>query len=352
MVAYTLELSEDRNVATTSGGTMHVADEMIREEIRARGKFARRLNPCFTEGKFRAINQVMRLMKHRNFSKVLRMEELHIPREDGSLLRVVVFKPARELIEGVPGVLWIHGGGYGIGVPEQDFAFAELFEERCDCLVFMPDYTLATQAPFPAAFLDCYRTLLYMKLHAGELGIREDQIMTGGDSAGGGLCVAVDLMAKDSRDVDVAFTMPLYPMLDARPTPSSADNDAPVWNTRSNEAGWGLYLAGQEMIKYAVPALETDFAGFPPTLTYVGTVEPFHDETVEFVERLRACGVAVDFREYEGCYHAFDIVCAGSDVGRDARAFLGDGFERACRPVAGGDAQDGPAARDLRKDRP
>lgn len=309
---------------------MHISNKMIRKEIRTTGVAVRLIMPYFTEKKFRKINKIMEHMKHRNFSKALQMGEIYIPRTDGTKLRVAVFKPKHEIKEDIPGVLWIHGGGYGIGVPEQDFGFAEILEERHDCVIFMPDYILATEAPYPAAFDDCYNALLYMKEHADEYHIKTDQIFTGGDSAGGGLCVAIDLKAKDTGDVNIAFTMPLYPMLDARKTASSTDNDAPVWNTKSNEAGWGIYLKNQEMSKYAVPALETDYAGFPPTLTYVGTIEPFHDETMELIRQLKESSVPIAYKVYKGCFHAFDIICAKTDVGKDARAFLGDHFEKAC----------------------
>jgi acetyl esterase/lipase len=312
---------------------MHIANKMIRKEIRTAGVAVRLIMPYFTEKKFLKINKIMEHMKHRNFSKSLQMDEIYISRTDGSKLRVVIFKPTHEINEAVPGVLWIHGGGYGIGVPEQDFGFAEILEERHDCVIFMPDYTLGTEAPYPAAFNDCYDTLLYMKAHADEYQIKTDQIITGGDSAGGGLCVAVDIKAKDTKNVNIAFTMPLYPMLDARKTASSTDNDAPVWNTKSNEVGWNIYLKNQEMSKYAVPALETDYTGFPPTLTYVGTIEPFYDETMEFIRQLKAQDVSVTYKEYEGCFHAFDIICAKTDVGKDARAFLGAHFEQACETL-------------------
>ena len=310
---------------------MHITNDMIRTELRPTGMLIRRVMPYFTENKFRELNKIMEKMKHKNLSPSLRMDEIYIPGEDGTELRVVILRPKHTSDRPVPGLVWMHGGGYAIGVPEQDVSFAELFEEKHDCVIFMPDYTLSTKAPYPAAFNDCYSTLLYMKQHADEYGINRDQIFTGGNSAGGGLCVAINLKAKDTGDVNIAFTMPLYPMIDPRKTPSSEDNDAPVWNTKSNEEGWRLYLGGNEMEKYAAPALESDLEGFPPTLTYVGTIDPFYDETMDLLHRLKETGIPVAHAEYAGCFHGFDIVASNSKVGRDARNFLGDNFELACR---------------------
>ena len=254
------------------------------------------------------------------------MEEIYLPRTDGSRLRIVIYLPKKDLQEDVIGVCWIHGGGYAIGIPEQDFAFAEILEEAKDCVIFMPDYRLSTEAPYPAAFEDCYASLVYMKEHACEYHIRTDQIFTGGDSAGGGLCVAIDLKARDTKEVNIAFSMPLYPMLDAGSTRTNANNDAPVWNTRSNLAGWHLYLKNQIADKYASPALEEDLSFFPPTFTFVGTIEPFYAETKAFTEKLKEADVPLFFKEYEGCFHAFDILCPDSALAKDARLQMQEAF--------------------------
>ena len=68
--------------------------------------------------------------------------------------------------------------------------------------------------------------------------------------------------------MNVAFQMPLYPMLDDRETASSRDNHAPVWNTRTNRFAWKYYLRGLGGVTppcYAAPAREANYAGPLPT---------------------------------------------------------------------------------------
>src|SRR5690606_30824760 len=132
----------------------------------------------------------------------------------------------------VPGVLWIHGGGYAQGVPEMSHdMYRQLIGTR-DCVIVAPDYRLSIDAPYPAALEDCYEVLLWMKDHAQELGIRSDQLMVGGESAGGGLTAALAMYARDRGEVNLAFQMPLYPMIDDRMvTESAGDNNAYVWNS-------------------------------------------------------------------------------------------------------------------------
>ena len=132
-------------------------------------------------------------------------------------------------------LLQLHGGGYIGGMRNAYRSFAGLYSELGRGMsVLTVDYRVAPEHPYPAALDDCYDALLYLKNHADELGIRTDQIMVGGESAGGGLCVAVCIEARDTGGVKIAFQMPLYPMLDDRDTETSRDNHGKVWNTRKN----------------------------------------------------------------------------------------------------------------------
>ena len=66
--------------------------------------------------------------------------------------------------------------------------------------------------------------------------------MVGGESAGGGLCAALCMMTRDKGEVQIAYQMPLYPMLDNLDTKTSANNHGKVWNTRRNHITWRLYV--------------------------------------------------------------------------------------------------------------
>jgi acetyl esterase/lipase len=263
----------------------------------------------------------------------LRYEQVFAARPDGSVLRLCVYSPLSPKTD-VPGLLWIHGGGYGLGVPEQDEVFIRRFVEASDCVVVSPDYTLSIDKPYPAAFEDCYAALLWLKENSDRYGIRDDQIFVGGESAGGGLAAAVSLYARDKGEVAIAFQMPLYPMIDDRMnTESAKDNNAPLWNSKSNNLGWKLYLSDlfgtPDVPAYAAPARGDDFSGLPPTCTYVGSIEPFCDETIAYVENLRSRGVPVTFKVFDGCFHGFDIVCPKSKVAHEATEFLLDCFHYA-----------------------
>ena len=217
--------------------------------------------------------------------------------------------------EAAPGVLWIHGGGYITGLKEMVYMSRAVdLVKKFGAVVVSPGYRLALRHPYPAALKDCYAALLWMKAHAEELHIRPDQLMVGGESAGGGLTAALCMLARDRKEVRVAYQMPLYPMLDNFDTNSSRDNHGKIWNTRRNHFGWKLYLrsrAKTRVAPYAAPAGQTDFTGLPPCYTFVGDGEPFYRETLNYVESLKAAGVEAFCDVYPSDTHAFDMLYPG-----------------------------------------
>lgn len=246
---------------------------------------------------------------------------IRIPRRDGTFFSALVLSP-KTLRPAAPGVLWLHGGGYMAGMKEMVYSsLAVDLVKRFGAVVIAPGYRLSFQSPYPAAIHDCYDALLYLKSHAEELSINRNQLMAGGESAGGGLCAALCMMARDLGEVNLSYQMPLYPMLDNLDTKSSADNHGKVWNTRKNHFAWRLYLrrdAKKIVSPYAAPARQTDYSGLPPAYTFVGDGEPFYCETCTFIENLRRAGVEAGMDVYPSDMHAFDMMRPDDPLSRTA----------------------------------
>jgi len=188
---------------------------------------------------------------------------------------------------------------------------ASALVRKFGAVVISPGYRLAWRKPYPAALEDCYQVLRFIKDHARELGIREDQIMVGGESAGGGLTAALCMLARDKGEVPIAFQMPLYPMLSNMDTETSRNNHGRIWNTRRNHLGWKLYLrkaAIQQVSPYASPIWQTDYSGLPPAYTFVGDGEPFLAETLAYVLHLKEAGIPAEADVYHTDVHAFDML--------------------------------------------
>ena len=269
------------------------------------------------------------MKKHHLFT----VEKRVIP-APGRKLRVLILRPLESREEKVPGVLWIHGGGYQSGRAEEVFMTRALsLVVKFGAVLIAPDYRLSRRHPYPAGLDDCYLALLYMKEHAAELGIRPDQLMVGGESAGGGLAAALCMLARDTGDVRIAYQMPLYPMLDDRDTPSNRDNHAPNWNTKRNRKAWKRYLRGAygtNLVScYAAPARRRDYSGLPPCYTFVGDIEPFYCETLDYVKHLREAGIEAEADVYPQWFHAYDVLVPMAKTSREAIARFEERFQYA-----------------------
>lgn len=136
---------------------MVIKSNLIDRQLRPIGKAIRFVWPSFSERKFKFCNFILK-----NFGRgadvtpwKIKCEQIKIPRADGSELRLCVYSP-RKLGGEVPGLLWIHGGGYAMGIPEQDHGFVRAFVGTTGCAMVVPDYKKSLYAPLSR----CARGLL------------------------------------------------------------------------------------------------------------------------------------------------------------------------------------------------
>lgn len=223
---------------------------------------------------------------------------------------VRLYRPAGAGAD-TPALLWIHGGGYLIGSPEQDDALCRRYVERLGCVVAAVRYRLAPQHPYPAAVEDCYSVLTWL---AALPGVDADRIAIGGASAGGGLTAALAFLARDRAEVTPVKQVLSYPMLDDRTVDPALDvPGSRLWNAASNRIGWRSYLGGADP-SIAVPARRDDLADLPAAWIGVGTLDLFHDEDVAYARRLTDAGVACEVHEVPGAFHGFDGIAPRTPV--------------------------------------
>ena len=267
-------------------------------------------------------------------------KDIHVQKVRVGKVPVLILRPKNQDLSDtpVPALLWIHGGGYFLGMKEMVYmGRAADLVKKYGITVVSPGYRLAFRSPYPAALQDCYRTLVFMKKNAKELGIDVERIMVGGESAGGGLAAALCMLARDRKTVKIAWQFPLYPMLSNLDTESSRDNHGRVWNTRRNHLGWRFYLrgkAGKIVSPYASPIHQKDFSSLPPAYTFVGSGEPFYAETLEYVRKLKEAGIKAEVDVYSSDMHAFDMLDPESEVRRKAIRIFEEKFQKALIEVS------------------
>ncbi len=277
------------------------------------------------------LNFFLKFIRGKNIGD-LHNEERVITSKDGiHKIRVRLYRPLNA--EGkLPVLFYFHGGGMAIGNPEMATVFIKKFIQTRPCCIIAPDYRKSLSAPFPAAFNDCYNTIIWAKTNADNLNIEDSKFMVAGHSAGGGLAVAIALKARDTNDFSIAFQMPMYPMLDDRQNTKSAKYmDVPAFDAKALSNCWNYYLKGlideNEVIPiYAAPGRNNDYQNLPPTITFIGEYDPLRDQTIIFVEALKKAGIPLIFKYYKGCFHGFEDVVPNADISKDAIHFTFQSF--------------------------
>lgn len=286
------------------------------------------LLPGFGRRSFKAANAVTRALFRAVFPKKRLNSEEHTVKTDGRELRLVICRRKQPGSCG-PTMLWLHGGGMAMGLPEQDARYLKLLTE-CGCTAVCPDYRLSTAKPYPAALDDCMAALVWAASHQALLG-GDGRIFVGGSSAGGGLAAALCLLARDSGAPKIDFQLLIYPMLDDRTASIISHKRYACWNASSNRAAWQLYLGPGEPTAYAAPSRRDYLRGLPPACGYVGSADLFYAEDTDYFRRLSEAGVPVRLKVFDGCFHAFDILCPHSRQSREAFAFLKSNLTAASR---------------------
>jgi acetyl esterase/lipase len=210
-----------------------------------------------------------------------------------------------------PAVLTLHGGGMCVGTAQLEIEPAARIACETGAVMVMPNYRLAPEHPFPAAFDDCMASLRWMREHCEELGIDVDRVAVFGASAGGGLTAAVAQRAFDER-IPLRAQVMIYPMLDDRTVlrERHGGRGELVWTPRSNRFAWTAYLGREPRLAdaptYAAPARRVELSGLAPAWIGIGDLDLFYEECVDYAERLAADGVACELVTVPGMYHTAD----------------------------------------------
>ncbi|MET8764461.1 alpha/beta hydrolase [Lentzea sp. NPDC004782] len=230
---------------------------------------------------------------------------------------VRIYTPANR--QGVvPGLLYIHGGGFVLGDLDMFQAHVLRLVDELGVVIVSVDYRLAPEHPFPAPVEDCYAALQWFAAKAGELGVDPERIGVAGESAGGGLAAGVALLARDRGGPALCFQFLGIPELDDRlDTPSMREYvDTPLWNRPNAIYSWTAYLGtepgGDDVSPYAAPARATDLTGLPPAFVTTCQFDPLRDEGIEYARRLAHAGVHAELRHYPGTFHGSSFVTSAA----------------------------------------
>lgn len=198
-------------------------------------------------------------------------------------------------------LLYLHGGAYCIGAPATHRALTARLAGATGMAVFAADYRLAPEHPFPAAVDDALAAYRALREHG--------PVVVGGDSAGGGLALALAIALRDAGEPPPAALLLLSPWADmtmegapAHEPPGEAMLSVPWANACAQ-----LCLRDTAATHPWASPLKADLRGLPPVLIQAGTDELLHDQAVQLHDALQAAGVSVRCEITPQRWHVFQL---------------------------------------------
>jgi len=222
-----------------------------------------------------------------------------------------------KLADDAPTFLYWHGGGYVSCSPRTHRDLLSSVAHVAGARVIAPCYPMAPSAPYPAALdtaVACYRALLAS-------GVPAERLIVGGDSAGGGLALAMLLKLREAGDPLPRATVLLSPWVDLEATGTSVLANAPYdyLTPQMLEAGSRWYAGNESLRNPLISPIHAELRGLPPTLVLTGGLELFRSENDAFVSKLRSAGVPVVHEVTENVVHVNLLL---SIVSREARVAI------------------------------
>lgn len=201
-------------------------------------------------------------------------------------------------------LLYLHGGGYVSCSPQTHRPITATLARLTCQRVFALDYRLAPEAPFPAAVDDAARAYAWLL----EIGVKPQNISIAGDSAGGGLVLALLLRLKAIQQPMPACAACLCPWVDLTGAASYSNAESCAMFCAEDVGEFAaLYLNGASPRKPEASPIFGDLHGLPPLLIQVSTTELLFDEVVRLHEKAKKSGVESTLRAYPGLPHDWQI---------------------------------------------
>ena len=220
-------------------------------------------------------------------------------------------------------ILYFHGGGYALGSSRAHAEMASWIARAAQARVFVLDYRRAPEYRFPAALEDA------LLAYHGMLnsGIDPRGLTVAGDSAGGGLTLALLTSLRDRGEPLPSSAVCISPWVDLEMTGASIVSKAAVDPLLTRQglqqfADW--YLGGQDARNPLVSPLYADLQGLPPLLIQVGTSEILLDDAQRLAQRARAAGVKVTLSQYEDMPHVWHVFASFLPEARQADNEIGE----------------------------
>ncbi|CAA9363478.1 MAG: Esterase/lipase [uncultured Gemmatimonadetes bacterium] len=231
-----------------------------------------------------------------------------------------------------PVVVYSHGGGWVIATIDTYDSSARALTNAAQAIVISIEYRKGPENRFPAAHDDAFAAYQWALANAASIGGDPNRVATAGESAGGGLAVAAALMARERGVKLPVHVLSVYPIADGDTISPSYQEWANAKPLDRPTMAWFFrhYLRGpQDAADPRISLVDTNLRGMPPHTIINAQIDPLRSDGEELAARLRAAGVQVQQRTWEGTTHEFFGTGAVVSDAREAVAFGGGALRAA-----------------------
>lgn len=252
---------------------------------------------------------VMDLLKENNIPKpVFNVDTMgkDIP-TDGGNIHIRIYTP-KTGSGPFPVIVYYHGGGFVIANLDVYDATPNILADQVGAVVISVAYRLAPEHKFPTAHMDAFAAYKWAVANAANIKCDPKKIAVAGESAGGNLAVNMAIMARDKGIMLPTAILSVYPI-------AQADMNTPSYQKNANDKPldkpmmmWFAQKYLNSMAEAKDPCMNlvaANLKGLPPTTIITDEYDPLHDDGTMLADKMKAAGVTVDSKNYDGVTHEF-----------------------------------------------
>ncbi len=205
-------------------------------------------------------------------------------------------------------ILYYHGGGFCLGIYSSNRDFVAGLALRCKADIYMPDYRLAPENPYPAALEDAvcvYRGMI-------DQGYQPENIIIMGDSSGGALSVSGLLSLKEQgipMPKALAYITPVFD-LTGKCSTFITERERDPFGQEDPLSIAKIYVGGNVPSSPTLSPLFGDLQGLPPVLIHSGEYDVFSGDSESFAKAVCLAGGKAEHKNWEEMWHIFHMQAA------------------------------------------
>ena len=230
-----------------------------------------------------------------------------------------------------PVIVYYHGGGFVIANIDVYNASAQGLAEQVGAVVVSVAYRLAPENKFPTAHNDAFAAYEWTLKNAASINADPKKIAVLGESAGGNLAANVSIMARDKKIMAPLNEVLVYPIAQTDMSTKSYTLYAAAKPLNKPMMSWFTknYLTTMAEAKDPrISLVDANLKGLPSTTIITAEIDPLNNDGLMLSDKLKAAGVTVDLKNYEGVTHEFFGMAAVVPEAKDAQAYAADQLKK------------------------